>query len=106
MTDHPPTTPSTPPNDQDPSGAPNQKGAIDGYHKVAETVGMVPSLRWKDNLLQAVVVVVLGIVGAIIGLIIWGVPGALGMGIGSVITGTLISGIVLMVLGWIRTAKG
>lgn len=106
MTDHPPTTSNTPPKDQDPSGPPNQKGALDGYHKVADTVGMVPSLRWKDNLLQAVFVVVSGAIGAIVGMVIWGAPGALGMGIGGVITGTLISGIFLMVLGWIRTAKG
>ena len=79
-------------------------GGFEAYHTVAETIGG-PSLRIKDNIVQALVVFASIGVGAIIGFIGWGGMGALAGGVAGMILGTLISGLVLMVLGWVRAAK-
>lgn len=75
---------------------------METYHTVAETVGLMPNLRLKDNLLQIVIIGITLFVGAIIGII---ANGWLGLLLGSLlglVAGTLISGCILMVLGWIR----
>lgn len=81
------------------------------YQTVADTVGMVPSLRVKDNVIQAVIVVVGGFAGAGIGAAYltpkgetW-VIGAMIGALGGLVLSTLISGGVIMVLGWVRAAK-
>lgn len=79
--------------------------SLDSYHTVAETVGLLPSLRVKDNLIQAVVVLGCTGIGAAIGYAINGGPGAIAVGAGAMIVSALLSGLVLMVLGWVRAAK-
>lgn len=111
------TTPEAPPTQQGeipPDRAPDS--ALEGYHTAADTVGLIPSLRWKDNLFQAVFIVVVTGVCALIGLLanpLGGVPGqgpsarmsALLLGIGGLIGSFFLSGLFLMVLGWIRASK-
>lgn len=77
------------------------------YQKVAETVGLVPSLRWKDNLYQGIAIAVTGLLGAAVGLAAGHSREALlgGLAIG-LFVGFVISGLVLMVLGWVRVARG
>ncbi len=78
--------------------------ALEAYNTVAETVAG-PSLRWKDNLIQAVCVIGGLLLGAGIGTL-FDFP--IGTAIGAVagmVASTLISGIVLMVLGWVRAAR-
>lgn len=86
------------------------------YNRLADTVGGVPNLRLKDNIFQLMAVTITSLAGGVGGLILqgadndaWGMPGwagpALGGGLGF-IAGGVLSGFVLMVLGWIRAAKG
>ncbi|MGQ0627341.1 MAG: hypothetical protein ACT4PL_04480 [Phycisphaerales bacterium] len=105
-----PASPSTPGS----IGAPRGKRApdpLDPYHRVADTVGMVPSLRVKDNVIQAVVVVAGLLIGAGIGGIVGvnqNVTWWYGVGagaVGGVIIATFLSGLVLMVVGWFRGVK-
>lgn len=85
---------------------------METYHTAAETIGFVPSLRGKDNLLQLVAIVVCVALGVAIGIAVaitaQGLPwygGALIGALGGLVVGALGSGLVLMVLGWVRTAK-
>ena len=88
-----------------PSPSPRSSGAED-YQRVADTVGMVPSLRWKDNLIQGACVVVGTAAGAGIGSLMTREPmfGAVLGGIIGLVAALFISGIVLMILG-MRRAK-
>ena len=83
----------------------SRSSGMDDYHTVADTVGMVPSLRLSDNLIQAIVISVATIIGAVVGWLVWGGMGALLTAAGGMIVATLISGMVLMVMGWVRLAK-
>jgi len=67
---------------------------------------MVPSLRWKDNVIQGVSVVVGAAAGAGVGALIARDPliGAVIGGIIGLVAALFISGIVLMILG-MRRAK-
>ncbi len=84
------------------------------YDTIADTVGGVPNLRPKDNLYQLIAIVVGALLGAGGGAILvavmgWDLPvwvGAILGGIVGVIGGTFVSGIVLLVLGWVRAAQG
>jgi hypothetical protein len=78
---------------------------LDSYHAVADTVGLVPSLRVKDNVVQAVVVVACTALGAAIGYFRAGALFAVAFGAVGMIASALVSGLVLMVLGWMRAAK-
>ena len=76
------------------------------YQRVAETVGMVPSFRWKDNLYQSLVVFVSAGLGALVGWLVRGDKwGAMIGALAGLIIGGLGSGFVLMILGWIRASK-
>ncbi|MFW6164344.1 MAG: hypothetical protein ACODAJ_16365 [Planctomycetota bacterium] len=82
------------------------------YESVAETVGGVPSLRLGDNVVQAVIVVLGTAVGALVGLAwlarfqtLGKIEGVLLGALGGLIASVLISGIVLMVIGWVRAAR-
>lgn len=97
-----------------PAGAAAPDG-LESYNRVAETVGMMPSLRLKDNLLQLVCVVVGTLLGVVIGFVLArredhsgeALVGftAAGGALGFIVFGVL-SGLVLMVLGWVRAAGG
>jgi hypothetical protein len=104
----PPTIP--PPTSQVPPARP---GGLDDYQRIAETVGG-PSLRLSDNVLQALIVLASSLLGAGVGWLVGGSLagasmgpriGAIVFGIGAMIASTLISGLVLMVLGWVRASK-
>ena len=84
---------------------PQRPSAEDGYQRFAETVGCVPSLRKKDNLVQGIVVLTTTAIGALVGFLAGSGWGALLGVLGGLVVGALGSGIVLMVLGWIRAAK-
>jgi hypothetical protein len=98
----PPTTPGPLPQ-PDPDG-------LETYNRIAETVGGMPTLRVRDNVVQAVVVIACTLLGAGIGYLIGagrgrgGVAAAAGGAIG-MISSALVSGLILMVLGWLRGAK-
>ena len=86
-------------------GKPAAPDALESYNRVAETIGGIPTLRWRDNVIQAAVVVGAGIVGAMVGAVAGGGIGALIGGVVGVVAATFISGVVLMVLGWVRAAR-
>jgi len=79
----------------------HRKSARDTYDTVADTVGLVPSVRMKDNVIQGITVVVITEIAALVGFVMnGGGPGhrhLLGL-LGSL----LVSGAVLMVVGWVR----
>lgn len=79
--------------------------SLETYQTVADTVGMVPSLRVKDNVIQAVVIVACTALGAAIGLARADALGAAAGAAVGMIVSALISGMVLMVLGWLRAAR-
>ena len=80
--------------------------SFETYQAVAETVGMIPSLRVKDNVFQAIVVVVFVFIGGGGGYITSGTGmGALAGVAGGLISGIFLSGLVLMVLGFTRRSK-
>ena len=101
--------PEVPASDENPAenstGEPSQPDSFEQYQNVAETVGMIPSLRKKDNLIQGLVVLVCGIVGALVGGLLWGLRGAGGLALVGLALGTLVSGFILMILGWKRASK-
>jgi hypothetical protein len=76
------------------------------YEIVADVVGGVPSLRWKDNLIQGLSILGSVILGMAVGWLIagewWGLLVGAFCGL---LGGMLLSGIVLMILGWVRTAR-
>ncbi|MFH1385092.1 MAG: hypothetical protein ABIH47_09070 [Candidatus Omnitrophota bacterium] len=80
--------------------------SVSKYQRFADTVGLVPSLRKKDNLAQGIFVLACVPLGALIGLIGWGAFGLLGGVFAGLILGGLCSGTVLMVLGWMRASRG
>lgn len=89
----------------------SEKGLKD-YQTVADTVGMVPSLRIKDNVIQAVVVVVGLLIGVGAGSLLFAPAlklewwqGAMVGALAGLVISTLLSGGVIMVLGWVRAAK-
>lgn len=98
-------------------GAPRPTGpdGLETYNRVAETVGLLPNLRLKDNLVQLVVVSAGIVIGAAVGLVLAGVNGhagrallgfaGLGAALGFIVFG-VISGVVLMIVGWVRALTG
>lgn len=93
-----------PPNPGQRPGENGPGSSVDSpYNLVADKIGGVPNIRKKDNLYQAVAIVVFVIIGLVVGWAIGGWPqGALLGALGGLIAGTLISGAVLMVLGLLR----
>lgn len=89
---HPAKPPALPP-----SSSPEKDST---YQRVAETVGMVPDLSLRRNLLQLVIVAVVTAASALGGWFMGGVPLAQGAALGGMLLGTLVSGTVLMFLGW------
>lgn len=107
MNDQPtPEVTSAPPITAGPlqSPAPAHSG-LEQYNRVAETVGMMPSFRKFDYLFQGSCVVVGALVGAGVGYaFMQGLGAIFGALAGFVVMGVL-SGFVLMVLGWVRAMK-
>lgn len=90
---------------------PTRKDDLESYHKVADTIGGVPSLRVTDYLIQGTAAVVGLVIGALVGLILapmnkWHVGTAVFLGgFGGLVAGVFVAGLVLMVLGWVRHKK-
>jgi hypothetical protein len=82
-----------------------QKSARETYDTVADTIGLVPSVRLKDNVIQGITVVVVTGIAALVGFVMGGTTGlAVGALLG-LVGSLLVSGTVLMVVGWVRAAK-
>ena len=78
----------------------------EGIQAFSETVGMVPNLNKNDNVIQGIVVGVGTLLTALVFYLVTGDTSAFGLGavFGLVFFG-LLSGLVLMVIGWMRTFK-
>ena len=67
---------------------------------MADKIGGVPNLRKRDNLFQAATIGVFLLIGVLVGWGMGGWPlGALLGALGGLVSGTLISGVVLMIIG-------
>jgi len=97
---------TTPPVEPGPLQKPESRTSeFETYNRVAETVGMVPSFRKFDYIFQGSCVIVGALVGAGVGYAYMEWLGALfGAVAGFAVLGIL-SGMVLMVLGWVRVLK-
>lgn len=90
---------------------PPQGGVPEDYNTIAETVGLVPSLRKQDNIIQAKAVGAGCLVGAVGGLIVAAAThsslyiGAMAGLLVGMVAAALISGFVLMILGLARATK-
>jgi VIT1/CCC1 family predicted Fe2+/Mn2+ transporter len=80
-------------------------GGLETYNTIAEIVGGIPSLRLKDNIIQAIGIAVVTCLSVIFGAALGGIAGAIVAAILGLIASTLISGFVLMIVGLIRAAK-
>lgn len=88
----------------DPPRSPANQG-LETYNTIAETVGLIPSLRVKDNLIQAIVIGVITCISVVIGGTVGGTTGALFAALVGLVVSLLLSGFVLMILGWVRAIK-
>ena len=95
-TSSPPPMPSSEP----PQTPPSVTDSRSSYQKTAETVGMIPDLSGKRNLLQLAITVPVAGAAAIFGLVTGGFVNALIWGLIGLLMGVLASGTVLMILGW------
>ncbi len=107
MSEQPPPVPPqpSPPTAPGPVTRQTPGGALEDYNKIAETVGLMPTLRMADNVIQAAVVLGCTALGALIGYLRSEWLGAALGGAGAMIASALVSGLVLMVLGWVRAAR-
>lgn len=99
--------PAAPPTVQGPMTFrnPNEgKEVFDTYQTITETVTGL-SLNKKDNKLQAVIILAGTLLSGLVGFIGWGAEGAAaGVGVG-LVGSLLLSGTILMVLGWVRLGQ-
>tara|TARA_B100000945_G_scaffold236796_1_gene192846 strand:- start:1176 stop:1502 length:327 start_codon:yes stop_codon:yes gene_type:complete len=80
--------------------------SYDEYQQIADTIGMIPSLRMKDNVIQGVVVSLFAIIGTIIGYVREETgTGALAGLAGGLIVGIILTGVVLAIQGLFRFFK-
>ncbi len=109
---------TTPPVEPGPLQRPGKPAdGLETYNRVAETVGMMPSFRKFDYIFQGSCVVGGGLVGAGIG---WFFPDVYGSvfnytmepsvaailgGLAGFIAMGILSGLVLMVMGWVRALR-
>lgn len=101
----PPIPPPKPPNEPPPpkSGAPRPSVAGAQYDRIADKVGLVPNLRKKDNLYQAICVMAFLVIGLTVGWFWAGWPTGVLLGaLAGLVLGALLSGLVIMVLGLLR----
>ena len=112
MTDEPASPEGTSGPDAVPrrrEGAPTPAGdgvtAGDSYRIVTDLV-TGPNLRWRDNLFQAVFILVTLVLAVGVGALFWGVPGALVGGLAGLIGGLILSGAVLGIYRSYRHVQG
>jgi hypothetical protein len=75
------------------------------YQRVADTVGMVPNVRLKDNLYQLIAGAIGAVIGAIAGYIIGEGTGVIIGGLAGFVVVALLWGIGLGIVGVIRGVK-
>lgn len=78
---------------------------LEDYHRVADTVGFIPGLRMKDNVFQAVFILMSILIGCVFGFVVMGSLGAIVGALVAMIVGLFSSGIILMIVGWVRAMK-
>ncbi len=82
------------------TSAPPSRGADATYNLLADKIGGVPNVRKKDNLYQGITVALFLVVGLVVGWFAGGWPEGVLLGaLGGLVVGTLISGLVILVLG-------
>ena len=79
--------------------------AADSYHLVTDLVAG-PNLRWRDNLFQAIFILVTVAILAGVGALLWGAPGAIGGALAGLIGGVIISGAILGIFRAYRHMQG
>lgn len=78
-------------------------GGARTYNIVADKVGLVPNIRMKDNLLQALATLIFTGIGALVGFLVGRSLTGLFLGVGAgLVAGLLLSGGVLMIVGLFR----
>lgn len=86
---------------------PGRHPPADAYNFVADKVGMVPNVRLKDNVIQAVAVIIGMVLGGLAGVLYAAAQGPaqsmllsaiIGIVVGMVV-GVFLSGLVLMIVG-------
>jgi hypothetical protein len=82
------------------------RSGFEVYEAVAQTVGLIPSLRLKDNLIQGVVIALGGLVGLSLGILLGGSSWALLGSLIGLVSSLLLSGFVLMIVGFVRVIRG
>ena len=108
-----PYAPAPPGSTKHASGDSQESSGRSAYEIVAQTVGFIPSLRGPDQIAQLICVLAFILIGTIAGVVVvaytrfqggalWG--GIIGS-LAGLILGTFLSGLVLMVLGWIRVFR-
>jgi len=80
-------------------------GSIEALHTAADTIGMVPNVRAKDNLVQGAVIGLGTLISVAVGFLLGGGVGAAIGAVAGLIGFLLVSGGVLMIIGWVRTAR-
>ncbi|MBX3170365.1 MAG: hypothetical protein KF760_23365 [Candidatus Eremiobacteraeota bacterium] len=75
------------------------------YQTVAETVGMIPSLNKNDNLYQGIFVLVVSLASFAVGCGLGGSQVGLVFLLLGLIGSGLLSGLVLMILGFVRLGR-
>ena len=85
-----------------------QDDSFERYHRIAETVGFMPSVRKRDNIIQGITVAIGALIGATAGWFIGDgeIAPVVICGIAGLVVFGILSGIVLMVIGWVRAARG
>jgi len=97
---------TTPPVEPGPLQKPAASvSSFETYNRVAETVGMVPSFRKFDYIFQGSCVIIGALVGAGVGYAFMDWLGALFGAVAGFAALGILSGLVLMVLGWVRALK-
>jgi hypothetical protein len=95
----PPPIPSSTSANQPLPGTPIDDGRS-SYQKTAETIGMVPDLSGSRNMLQLKIAIPITMAFALFGFFTGGLSNGLIWCFGGLLIGVLVSGTVLMVLGW------
>ncbi len=95
------------PSSTNPAPPPTRQGddPLADYHRVADTIGGLPNLRLKDNLYQAAFIFAVTGAAAFVGFFISGMGGLIIGSLAGLVGSAFISGVVLMVLGFIRAAR-
>lgn len=101
-----PFDPPAPPVQPGPLQSPEPAhSGLEQYNRVAETVGMMPSFRKFDYLFQGACVVIGALVGAGVGYVYMQALGAIFGALAGFAAMGVLSGLVLMVLGWVRAFR-